>query len=281
MPAVLVTGASTGIGHATALHLAGSGHRVFAGVRRDEDAERLRARGGENVVPVKLDVTDEGQIEAAVRAVEEHLGTTRFAGVVNNAGVARGGPLEYLPLDEWRFQFEVNVFGQIAVTKAFMPLIRAGHGRVVFVGSISGRYSTPLMGPYGGSKFAIEGIAESLRLELHPWDIKVSVIEPGAIKTAIWDKGRSLVDELMGQFPQEAIDRYRPMIEKVQAGIEYQDANGIEPEIVARAIEHALFAARPKPRYLVGRDAKAAGHIVRFLPDRAKDALIRVVSNRI
>ncbi len=281
MPAVLVTGASTGIGEATALHLVERGHRVFAGVRRADDGERLQEQAGAGLTPVMLDVTDEAQVEAAAREVGDQLGTTRFAGIVNNAGVARGGPLEYLPLDEWRFQFEVNVFGQIAVTKAFLPLIRTGHGRVLFVGSISGRFATALMGPYCGSKFALEAIAESLRLELHPWDIKVSVIEPGAIKTAIWEKGRRLVDELVDRFPQEAIDRYRPMIELVQRGIEFQDANGIEPGIVARTVEHALFAARPKHRYLVGRDAKIAGHAMRILPDRARDALLRAVSNRI
>ncbi|MCX7620883.1 MAG: SDR family oxidoreductase [Acidimicrobiales bacterium] len=281
MPAVLVTGASTGIGEATARRLATRGHQVFAGVRQAADGERLKAAVCENLVPVLLDVTDEDQVEAAAQMVGQRLGTTRFAGVVNNAGVARGGPLEYLSLEDWRFQFEVNVFGQIAVTRAFMPLIREGHGRVVFVGSISGRYATPLMGPYAGSKFAIEAIAESLRHELHPWGLKVSVVEPGAVKTAIWEKGRKLVDELLDRFPPEAIDRYREMIDQVQAGIEFQDANGIEPVAVARVIEHALFSARPKPRYLVGRDARAAGHLVRFLPDRAKDALIRAVSNRL
>jgi NAD(P)-dependent dehydrogenase (short-subunit alcohol dehydrogenase family) len=281
MPAVLVTGASTGIGEATALHLDGLGHHVFASVRKEEDGERLRDQASDRLTPLLFDVTDEKAVGAAAETVTETLGATRFAGVVNNAGIGMGGPLEYLSLDDWRQQFEVNVLGQVVVTKAFLPLVRDGHGRIVFIGSISGRCGTALMGPYTGSKFAIEGIAEALRLELHPWDIKVSVVEPGAIKTAIWEKGRAQAAELTSRFPPEAVDRYRAAIDMITRGIDYQDEHGIAPVGVAKAVEHALFAPRPRLRYVVGNDAKVTALMSRFMPDSAKDAIVRRIAGRI
>lgn len=279
MPAVLVTGASTGIGAATAHHLAGLGHRVFAGVRSVGDGERLvadaPAGAAGTITPVIVDVTDKATIDAAVERIAGELGSMRFAGVVNNAGVARGGPLEYLPLDEWRDQLEVNVIGQVAVTQAFLPLIRRGGGRVVFVGSIGGRVGTPLMGPYCASKFAIEGIAESLRHELHPAGIKVAVIEPGAVRTAIWDKGRATIGRLLDDADPEMLERYGPVIDQVVAGVEKNDKGGVDPLLVAKAIDHALFAEQPKLRYVVGPDAKGAALLARFAPDATKDAMVR------
>lgn len=191
--AVVVTGASTGIGEATALRFDRRGWQVFAGVRSQTDAERLTAQAGSRLRTVMLDVTDEQMVGAAADTIRSAVGRGGLAGVVNNAGVALGGPVEYLPLEEWRRQLEVNVLGQIAVTKAMMPMIRQGRGRIVFIGSISGRVAAPMMGPYSASKFALEAIAETLRHELRPWGIRVVLIEPGAVKTAIWDKavGRS------------------------------------------------------------------------------------------
>jgi NAD(P)-dependent dehydrogenase (short-subunit alcohol dehydrogenase family) len=269
--AVLVTGASTGIGEATVRALAGRANRVYAGVRKAEDADRLRA---DRITPVILDVTDQDQIDAAVRLITEEVGDRGLGGVVNNAGVALGGPLEYLPLDEWRTQLEVNVIGQVAVTRAVLPLIRAGRGRIVFIGSIGGRVGTPLMGPYAASKFAVEGLAESLRHELAPWGIAVSVIEPGAIKTAIWDKGRATADRLEQELPEEARERYAGAMQEARDGIEQNDRRGIGPEKVAEAVEHALFHPRPRHRYLVGTDAKGAAFLSRFLPDRAKHRFV-------
>lgn len=275
MPAILVTGASTGIGEATACHLVDRGHLVFAGVRKAADGDRLQARAGDRLVPVILDVTEEKTIATAVDEVTAALGTTRFAGIVNNAGVARGGPLEYLPLDEWREQLEVNVVGQVAVTQAFLPLIRSGCGRVVFIGSIGGRVGSPLMGPYNASKFALEGIAEALRHELDPWDIAVSVVEPGAVATPIWGKGRETTTRLLDDADPEMLERYRPQMDKIQQTLVDNDEKGIDPILVAKAIEHALFAEHPRHRYLVGPDAKSAGLMSRLMPDRAKHALVR------
>jgi NAD(P)-dependent dehydrogenase (short-subunit alcohol dehydrogenase family) len=267
MSTFLVTGSSTGIGEACAVHLANAGHRVIAGIRREEDGERLAARHG-SIVPVQLDVTLQPDIDALVELLAD-LGVDGLDGLVNNAGIARGGPIEFLPLDDWRTQFEVNVFGQIAVTKAMIPLLRRNRGRVVFIGSISGRVATPLVAPYSASKHAIEAIGESLREELRPWDIAVSVVEPGAIVTPIWDKGRALADELDGRLAPGARELYGGAIDEIRRGIDSQEQTGVPPERVAVTVERALTGKRPRYRYLVGRDAKAAGVLERVLPDRA------------
>ena len=273
MKSVLVTGASTGIGEACALRLDRLGHRVYAGVRSEQSAHRLRRQGSGRIVPVLLDVTDQAQIDAAAGQVTD--GGGGLDGVVNNAGIAKGGPLEYLPLEVWREQLEVNVLGQVAVTKAMLPFIRAARGRIVFIGSISGKVATMLTGPYNASKFAIEAIGESLRSELHPWGIGVSVVEPGAVKTAIWDKGRREADRLERALPEEARKRYARHVVAVRRAIEMQDRHGAHPDKVAAAVEQALFSRRPKTRYLVGTDAQVQSLLVRWLPDRPREAIIR------
>jgi NAD(P)-dependent dehydrogenase (short-subunit alcohol dehydrogenase family) len=270
---VLVTGASTGIGEACALRLDRLGHRVYAGVRSEEHAHGLRQRGSDRIVPVFLDVTDQAQVAAVAKQIGDGGGS--LDGVVNNAGVARGGPLEYLPLEIWREQLEVNVLGQVAVTKAMLPFIRAAGGRIVFIGSIGGRVATMLMGPYNASKFAIEAIGESLRSELHPWGISVSVVEPGAISTPIWEKGRQQADRLERALPEEARTRYARHIAAIRKAIEMQDRQGANPDKVAAVVERALFSSRPKTRYLVGTDARVQALLVRWLPDRPREAIVR------
>ena len=274
--AVLVTGASSGIGEATAVHLARRGHRVFAGVRKDADAERLSA-GDRSITPLILDVTDQHQIEQATVKIEDSVGEAGLAGLVNNAGIGRGGPLEYISGDEWRRQFDVNVHGQVDMTRAMLPLIRKAVGRIVFVGSIGGRMSTPFIAPYNSSKFALAAIADSRRGELHSFGIHVSLIGPGAVKTEIWGKGRQKTDELTAELSAEAVERYGRVLETARRVIDYQERVGIAPVKVAEAIEHALTSRRPKPRYLVGRDARAQAFMARFVPIRARDALIRRV----
>jgi NAD(P)-dependent dehydrogenase (short-subunit alcohol dehydrogenase family) len=274
--AVLITGASTGIGEATAVHLARRGHRVFAGVRKEADGERLRAAAS-GITPVILDVTDQSQIDAAVKTLGDELGERGLAGLVNNAGIGRGGPLEYLPQEEWRQQFDVNVLGQVAVTRTMLPLIRKAAGRIVMVGSIGGRWSTPFIAPYNSSKFALAAISDSLRGELHAWGIHVSLIEPGAVKTAIWEKGRQKTDELADGLGPEAIERYGQVLETARKMIDFQERTGVMPIKVTEAIEHALTSRRPKPRYLVGKDAKAQALIARFVPSRIRDAMVRKI----
>jgi NAD(P)-dependent dehydrogenase (short-subunit alcohol dehydrogenase family) len=273
MGTVLISGASSGIGQACALRLDRSGHRVYAGVRREEDAKLLRDQASDRLTPVLLDVTEEAEAGAVAEQIAAEVGA--LDGLVNNAGVARGGPLEYLPLELWRQQLEVNVIGQVALTRAVLPLIRPVKGRVVFIGSIGGKVATALMGPYCASKFAVEAIGESLRHELHPWGIGVSVVEPGAIKTAIWDKGRSEADRLEHELPAEATELYADHMTAIRKGIDMQDRQGIQPDKVATAVEHALFSNRPRTRYVVGVDARIQSALVRFLPDRAREAIIR------
>jgi NAD(P)-dependent dehydrogenase (short-subunit alcohol dehydrogenase family) len=266
--AVLVTGASTGIGQECALHLDHLGHRVYAGVRTEAQAQELRTSGAGRITPLILDVTDQAMVDAAAAQIARDGG--KLNGLVNNAGIATGGPLEYLPLAAWREQFEVNVLGQVAVTKAMLPLIREARGRIVFMGSISGKVATMMLGPYCASKFALEAIGESLRHELHPWDISVSVIEPGAIKTPIWEKGRRNADVLERDLPAEARAHYARHIAAIRKDIDMQDRNSASPAKVARAVEHALFSPRPKTRYPVGADAKIQNARARWLPDRVR-----------
>jgi NAD(P)-dependent dehydrogenase (short-subunit alcohol dehydrogenase family) len=273
---VLITGASTGIGEATALHLAGLGYDVYAGVRRDADGAALAQRSS-RITPVQLDVTDQGQIDAAAKTIADAVGERGLAGLVNNAGIGRGGPLEYIEMDDWRMQFDVNVLGQVAVTRAFLPLIRRGTGRIVFVGSIGGRYATPFIAPYNSSKFALRAIADSLRGELDAWKLHVALIEPGAVKTLIWDKGAAKTDELVDELPPEAMERYGKVLETAKKMIATQDKMGIPPLKVAEAIEHALTSSRPKAHYLVGKDARIQNALFSLMPIRMRDALMRKV----
>jgi NAD(P)-dependent dehydrogenase (short-subunit alcohol dehydrogenase family) len=276
MANVLITGSSTGIGAACALHLDRLGWTVYAGVRKEADADDLRRNGSAKLTPVIVDVTDQSQIDAVAKQIEADSG--RLDGLVNNAGIGRGGPLEYLELDEWRTQLEVNVVGQVAVTKAMLPLIRPAKGRVVFIGSIGGRLGSPLMGPYNASKFAIEGIGHSLRQELKPKGVHVSIVEPGAIDTQIWDKAQDTMERLRSELPAIALEEYAEPLETFAKGLAMNAKNAVAPELVAKVVEHALTAKRPRTRYLVGKDAKAVGALGRFLPDRALDTIVAKIT---
>lgn len=277
MANVLITGASSGIGEDAALRLDRLGHRVFAGVRKTDDGERLSARASDRLVPVICDVADEASVGAAVQVVDGAVGAEGLQGLVNNAGVARAGPLEHLPLDEWRSQIDVNVIGQVAVTRAALPLVRQGHGRICFIGSVSGRLGSALMGPYVASKFAVEGIAQCLREELRPWDIAVSVVEPGPVKTPIWSKGRAYAAELEERLGPEAMAQYRDQVEAAKKGVDTSERIGAPTSKVSDAIVHALFDPRPKHRYLVGAPAKIAGPLTRLLPDKALSRLMQAM----
>ena len=264
---VLVTGASTGIGEATARRLKRAGWEVFAAARKDADLERLR---GEGLTPVKLDVTDADSIAAA----KAELGKRGLQGLVNNAGVAVSGPMEFLPLDELRQQLEVNLVGQVAVIQAFLPNVREATGRIVNVSSIGGKIALPLVGPYAASKFGLEAVSDSLRRELRPWGIHVSLIEPGAVTTPIWDRGRETADRLEAAMGEEARSRYGKLAARIRAETEKIPERGVEPDEVAKAIEQALTAGRPKLRYVVGRDARVRLKIKALVGDRRFDALI-------
>jgi len=266
--AVLITGASSGIGEATAVHLRSLGFHVLAGVRKAEDGERLSDQG---VEAVRLDVTSQDSIDAA----REQVGKRPLAGLVNNAGVAVSAPLEFLPIEELRRQLEINLIGQVAVTQAFLPAVRAARGRIVNMSSIGGRVALPLMGPYNASKFALEAVSDSLRRELRGEGIEVSVVEPGGVKTPIWQKGNATADTLLEDMPPEAESRYGRMIEALRReSRKIEEESGVAPEAVAEVVGYALTAKRPKTRYLVGRDAKSRAPLAKLLPDRVMDALI-------
>jgi NAD(P)-dependent dehydrogenase (short-subunit alcohol dehydrogenase family) len=270
----VVTGTSSGIGAATALRLARSGHRVFAGVRRAEDASALVRDGGGNVAPLILDVTDAASIERARATVEEALRPAGvLAGLVNNAGIAVAGPLEILPLAALREQFEINLFGAIAVTQAFLPLLRASRGRIVNVSSISGKAASPYVGAYCASKHALEAASDALRIELRPFGVHVSVIEPGRVRTPIWERSAAASTARLDALPEESIAPYRQALEGMRSFARIAHKTGTPPEAVAAAIEHALTAKHPRARYLVGVDARVQLAIAR-LPERLRDRII-------
>jgi NAD(P)-dependent dehydrogenase (short-subunit alcohol dehydrogenase family) len=276
--AVVVTGASTGIGKATALHLDSLGLRVFAGVRRDEDGEGLRRDSSDRLTPIRLDVTDAEQVAQAARQVGEAVRDSRLAGIVNNAGIAVAGPVEFVPLDQWRTQLEINVLGVVSMVQAFAPLLRESQGRIVTVGSLGGRLAQPMAAPYCASKHALEAISDALRLELRPWGISVSLIQPGGVKTPIWDKGLRAGSEMLRTAPPEVRTLYGAAVEIATKMAIHENETGVAPIEVARAVEHALLSSRPRTRYPVGRQAKLLIPLSRFLPDRLKDELLLRVS---
>ncbi len=269
-PTVVVTGASTGIGRAIVTHLVDQRVRVVAAVRTLSDAPENPL-----VTPVRLDVTSADEARAAAEVVAGLVGDDGLHGLVNNAGIAVGGPLEHVALDELRRQLEVNVVGQVAVTQAFLPLLhRRGRGaRIVFTGSVSGRVGLPMVGPYAASKHALHGLAESWRRELRPFGIGVSVLAPGAVSTPIWAKAGTDMEDVVAGLPAEGRERYGEVIAGVRGYVSGADEAGIPPEAVARAAHHALFSRRPKAEYLLGTDARAAT-LSWTLPYRALDALI-------
>lgn len=271
--AVVITGASTGIGEACAIRLDRLGFQVFAGVRGQADGDRLRAEASERLTPIMLEVTDAGQIAAAAETVGAAVGDAGLAGLVNNAGIALGGPLEFLPLDDLRRQLEINVVAQIAVTQAFLPLLRRGRGRVVNMGSVAGRSTVPFLGPYHAAKHALEALTDVLRMELVPWGIEVSIVEPGNVATPIWEKSIAVADEMRKEFPPEAEGFYGRSMNALRKGAHLAGVNGISAEVVANAVEHALTAEKPKTRYLVGRDARIRA-MVQLIPDRIRDRII-------
>lgn len=274
---VLITGASTGIGAACAKMLAERGWRVFAGVRREQDGAALITGTAGSITPVILDVTNHEQIKTVVQEINTQCGAAGLQGIVNNAGIALAGPLEFMPMEAVKKQFEINVFGLIAVTQAVMPLIRAGHGRIVLMGSNSGFMCEPFLAGYGATKHALEAIADSLRIELRPWGIDVALIEPGAIKTPIWNKSRAAAEQLFTGLPPQCEELYAAPIAALRKMVEKIPAGAIPPERVAKAVTHALEARRPRTRYPVGLDSVVGSLLVRVVPDRLLDWVIRKV----
>jgi NAD(P)-dependent dehydrogenase (short-subunit alcohol dehydrogenase family) len=243
-------------------------------VRRETDARSLKKKAKGGLTPVRLDITNDASIAAAAEAVEQALGEEGLGGLVNNAGIAVPGPLEFLPIGDLRSQMEVNVIGQVAVTQAFLPLLRRGHGRIVNIGSISGRMAAPFIGAYNASKFAMEALTDSLRMELRPWGISVSLIEPGSIDTPLWEKGQNAGDALLKKIPPDVRELYDPAVEAVRASAQKAAQGASPPSAVAKAVVHALTSEKPKTRYVVGANARVQAVLSRFAPDSMKDWLI-------
>jgi NAD(P)-dependent dehydrogenase (short-subunit alcohol dehydrogenase family) len=270
--AVLVTGTSSGIGRAVATQLASDGFAVFAGVRNDSDARDVAAIGG--VRAVTIDVTDRDSVARAMASIESS--GIPLHGLVNNAGIALGGPLEYLPLDDLRRQLEVNVVGTLAVTQAAIPLLRATRGRIVSIGSIASRFGAPFLGPYCASKAALAMLMDSLRFELTPAGIAVVLFEFAAVKTPIWQKGRALKDDLTPRLPERAQRDYAPFIDAAMKQIDHEERVGLDPAIVAKAICSALTVPHPRPRYVIGKQAHVQAAVA-ALPHRLRDKMVRGV----
>jgi NAD(P)-dependent dehydrogenase (short-subunit alcohol dehydrogenase family) len=274
---ILITGASTGIGKACALYLDSIGFNVFAGVRRESDGNDLRENSSGRLTPVLIDVTDSQSIASAVKFVSDKVDDAGLTALVNNAGiVTASGLLEFLPIAEIRKLLEVNLIGNIAVTQAFLPLIRKGHGRIINMGSISGIMPQPYLAPYSASKAALEAITTSLKLELKPWRIPVSIIEPGIVYTPMWDKAETVAVHTAKNSPQEAIDLYGPTINAIVAILKNKKRIkmvAVSIDVVARTVARVLTAKRPRTRYIVGWDAKLAAFLTWALPNRTLDWL--------
>jgi NAD(P)-dependent dehydrogenase (short-subunit alcohol dehydrogenase family) len=270
---VLITGASTGIGEACALLLDQLGFSVFAGVRQEVHAEKLKQKASSRLTPIFLDVTDADAIAFAVETVTNAT-NGKLSGLVNNAGIAIPGPLELLPIADFQHQIQVNLTGQLAVTQAFLGLLRRSRGRIVNMGSICGISAAPFLGAYNASKFALEALTDVMRMELRPWGISVSIIEPGTIATPIWDKSLTQADIDKENLSESAQHLYGQAMNAVRKQVGIMASKGISADIVAQAVVHALTAKHPKTRYLVGQDAKIAAMLKHLLPDKVYDRVI-------
>ncbi len=252
MRSILITGASTGIGAASALGLEKKGFRVYAGVRTEAAAQDLQSRGGPNLTPLLLEVTDAASIARAVEAIEAEGG---LGALWNNAGITVNGPMEFVPLDDLRRQLEVNVVAQVAVTQAFLPLLRRSRGRILYTGSVGGFFTTPMLGPYCMSKRALEALVDALRVELRPWGIQVVLLQPGAIATPIWQKGVSEAGRFREKAPAGLRELYGGPMDKLTKIALKEEKNAVSTDVVLAAAYEALTAPKPRDRYTMGGGA--------------------------
>jgi NAD(P)-dependent dehydrogenase (short-subunit alcohol dehydrogenase family) len=268
---VVVTGASSGIGRATAEQLARAGFHVLAGVRNPRDAEAVTS---DHIEAVQVDITDEQQVANLARRVESDPEARPLRALVNNAGIAVAAPVELIPLADWRRQFEANFFGHVGVIQALLPALLSSRGRVVNISSIGGLVAGPTYGAYSASKFALEAMSDALRREVRRFGVDVVVVQPGAIATPIWDKGISAASGLTSAMTDEQQRRYGKLNASAMQRARDAAVNGVQPEEVAKVISKAITAPRPRTRYLVGRDAKITARLVGLLPDGVLDRMI-------
>ncbi|MCS7239530.1 MAG: SDR family NAD(P)-dependent oxidoreductase [Thermoguttaceae bacterium] len=279
--AIVITGASSGIGRATALELDRQGFRVFATVRTEDAAAQLRKDASPRLEVIFLDLAELARIQAVGAQLREKLQAEGLWGLVNNAGVALTGPVEFLDPEIWHYQFAVNFFGHIELTRQLLPLLRARRGRIINITSISGRIAPPYFGPYTCSKFALEGLSDVLRVELRRFGIQVIVVEPGNTATPIWERARKFSDDQfrtwedkLQSLPADVRALYEADFEAMRKATEVMGRTGRNVETVVRTIIHALTARRPKARYPVGWQVKATFLLFRFLPERLRDRII-------
>jgi NAD(P)-dependent dehydrogenase (short-subunit alcohol dehydrogenase family) len=271
---IVVTGASTGMGAATAKELARRGFHVLAGVRRDVDADALRTEG---IEPQILDITVDSDVAAIVdRVARDPLGRPLRA-LVNNAGISVNAPVEVLPIAEWRRQFEVNLFGHVAMIQALLPSLRRSSGTVVNISSIGGKVALPTYPAYAGSKFAMEALSDSLRREVSGSGVKVAVVEPGAVKTAMAERGIATADRLKAGMAPDQLERYGALIDAMSNLARSFDTDGVPAEHAAKVIAKAATAPRPRTRYTVGRDAAILARLSRLVSDRLLDRVVRLI----
>jgi NAD(P)-dependent dehydrogenase (short-subunit alcohol dehydrogenase family) len=271
---IVVTGASTGMGAATARELARRGFHVLAGVRRDVDADALRADG---IEPHILDITVESDVVAIAERVTRDPQGLALRALINNAGVAINAPVEALPIAEWRRQFEVNLFGHVAMIQALMPSLLRSSGTVVNISSLGGKVALPTYPAYAGSKFALEALSDSLRREVSRLGVKVVVIEPGAVKTAMAERGVATADRLKDGMTADQRDRYGELVDAMSNLARSFDKDGVSAEHAAKVIAKAATASRPRTRYTVGRDAAILARLQRVVSDRVLDRVVRLV----
>ena len=269
---VLVTGASSGIGRACALRLDRAGWQVFATVRKDSDANRLQSEASARLQTVLLDVTNAIQVEETAHVVAKAVGANGLHGLINNAGIAGGGLLEFLDPADFRQVLETNTVAPLTVTQSLIPLLRKAQGRILMISSEAGFSSTPLMSSYSASKFALEALTDGMRLELKPWGIDVVSVQPGAIETDIWQKARYYAERTLRKYPPAAFEMYGPLLEMMTESLERP--RGVDPDKVAQTVQMILSVPRPKARYLVGRDAVFRRWLER-LPTALRDKIIQ------
>ena len=268
---VVVTGASAGIGAATARELAKRGFHVVAGVRRGADANSLRTA---NLEPVMLDITNEAEIAALVTHITNDPERRPLRALVNNAGVSVNAPIEVLPLPEWRRLFDVNLFGHVAMIQALLPSLIGSRGSIVNISSVGGKVAMASYGPYAGSKFALEAVSDSLRREVEPLGVKVIVIEPGAVTTEMLNRVAATGERIINAMTAGQRGRYETLMHSIISQAQAAIPRGVPAEEVGRVIADAITNKRPRTRYTVGRDAAMIVRLVRFLPDRMLDSLL-------
>ncbi len=271
---VIITGASTGIGRACALHLDKLGFQVIAGVRKKSDGEDLKGFASSSLRWVILDIADDQSRQHALEELSPLLENQGLFGLVNNAGIVISGPLEFIPIPQLRMQFEVNVIGQIAVTQDYLKFIRKSPGRIINISSINGRISAPFLGPYSASKFALTSLTDALRMELSQWNIPVVLVEPGRIATPIWVKSENLADRLVEKLPDVAKNYYGATISTMKSYVRKAEKTSIPSQEVAKIVAHALTVSKPHTKYLVGKDAKALAIANKLVPDSLMDRFI-------